>query len=108
MELSEVGKHNLRAFLVQVYGPQANTWVMTPVVADLTFRLLAKSAADNDLTDNLQARLAPGQSSTRWLSQHAVEAVLHKLATRKYHYAAAVKSAAYDMKSAFRRKGRAG
>lgn len=101
MTLSEMEKQNLKSFLIDIYGPQVNSWPMNTRIFDLTFELLEQSGECSDLMDLVPRPLPPGKSASKWIKKQVREALLRKLKKRKKHYVACVNTAAWKMKTEF-------
>ncbi|ELK8311092.1 hypothetical protein JKP28_20485 [Vibrio vulnificus] len=101
MSLSVEEKQNLKSFLVNVYGPQANNWKMSDEIFNLTYQMLSESGKCSDVMDLVPRPLAVGQNPTKWLTTQVRSMILRKLKDRKGHYAICVKTSALKFKTSF-------
>lgn len=101
MSLSKEEKQNLKSFLVNVYGQQANSWVINDEMFNLTYKMLSESGKCSDVMDLVPRPLAVGQNPANWLTKQVRSMMIRKLKDRKGHYAVCVKTSALKMKTSF-------
>ncbi len=101
MSLSREEKQNLKLFLVNVYGQQANSWDITDEVFNLTYKMLSESGKCSDVMDLVPRPISVGQNPAKWLTKQVRSMIIRKIKDRKGHYAVCVKTSALKMKTSF-------
>lgn len=99
MDLHE--SDDLRAFLVSLFGNQANNWPMSEGIFNLTFELVSESGQCSGAMDVVPRPLPYGKAPFKWMSKELRGMFLRNLKENKEQYVTCLKAAAYRMAHQF-------
>jgi len=94
-------RDNLKAFLVTLFGNQANNWPMSEKMFNLTFELVSESSACSSAMAFVPRPIPYGQTPFKWLAKEVRSKFLKRLKNDKEHYVICLKAAAYRMVGKF-------
>ncbi|XQW86571.1 hypothetical protein ACOYR1_07570 [Thalassotalea piscium] len=99
MDLSQIEKQDLRAFLVTVYGAQAKSWSINGSVFNHTYQMLHESRKCSDLMELVPRPMAPGQAPIKYITKNVRGILLRKLKDNKQHYKVCIGTSALKAKT---------
>ncbi|WP_087021606.1 hypothetical protein [Thaumasiovibrio subtropicus] len=84
--LTENEKHELKAFLIQLWGVEAQQWPINEKMFDVTFLMLEESKKCSDLMDLVPRPMPVGANPSSWLTKEVRKAIIRQLKDDKQHY----------------------
>jgi len=95
-------RQDLKDFLVSLYGPQVNKWLMNEKIFNLTYELVALSGKCSGMMDFVPRPMPYGVSPMRYLKKELRGMFLRSISKNKDQYILCVKGAAGAMAAKFK------
>ncbi|PSU34051.1 hypothetical protein [Photobacterium lutimaris] len=94
-------KHELKAYLTQLWGAEAQLWPMNEQLFDVTYLMLQDSKKCSDLMELVPRPMPVGANPSSWLTKEVRKAIIRKLKDDKQYYFICVQARKLQWKTRF-------